>query len=138
MSAFLEKMDRFVIARGIITRILDNDYEYRVVKQGFERSLPGFVGLIEGVLFISDSVPVEYRDYIFWHEVKCVIHCNRKGCAKTVEEELKRVPDRIRQGYIEYRCGFFEALIEFYSSNPPAFYQEIVESHQYLRGLIAH
>jgi hypothetical protein len=136
MSEFLDKMVPFIVSEGIIPDILGSPYRFRIVKQEFEPRLPGFVGLLEGVLFISDSTPLEYSEYIFWHEVKCVVHCNRQGCAQTVKAELERVPKRILRAYTEYRCTCFEALMQFYSRNPPSFYHEIVTSYEYLSSLI--
>ena len=135
MSEFLDKMKPFVVAEGERT-ILCKSYSYRIVRPEFEPRLPGFVGLLEGVLFISSDTPAEYREYIFWHEVMCVDHRKRQGCAQTLKEELERVPKRILRPYIEYRCACFEALMNFYAAKPPAFYQEIVGSYQYLLKLL--
>ena len=117
---------------GETEKILGKYYPFRVVKQAFKPELPGFAGLVNGVLFISDGVPAEYREYFFWHEVQCVEHRNRYGCAATLKEELEQVPKPILLAYTEYRCECFQALVAFYSANPPEFYNEIIASYQYL------
>ena len=136
MSEFLDSMVPFVIEEGVIDDILGSPYRYRIVKQEFEPRLRGFVGLLEGILFVADTTPGQFREYIFWHEVMCVAHRNRQGCAQTIKKELERVPKPILRAYIEYRCACFEALMQFYSRKPPVFYQEIVTSYEYLCGLL--
>ena len=89
MSEFLDRMAPFVIETGS-TEILADTYEYRIVRNGFEPRLPGFVGLVGKVLFIASITPAEYREYIFWHEVMCVAKNDRKNCADTVRAELER------------------------------------------------
>ncbi|HYV33881.1 MAG TPA: hypothetical protein VE973_03475, partial [Candidatus Limnocylindria bacterium] len=87
MSEFLLRMIQFVVLEGVV-EIIGATYTYRVVEQKFEPRLPGFVGLVGGMLFISDSVPESFREYIFWHEVMCVEKRKRQGCAQTLQEEL--------------------------------------------------
>jgi hypothetical protein len=131
MSEFLVGMASFVVERGS-TEILGDTYEYRIVRQEFEPRIPGFVGLLDGVLFIADTVPAEYREYIFWHEVMCVVKNDRKNCANTVRAELERVSPAIRQPYIRCRHDLFEALLRFFQSNQPPFYHELARSRDYL------
>jgi hypothetical protein len=134
MSEFLDRMAPFVIETGS-TEILADTYEYRIVRNGFEPRLPGFVGLVGKVLFIASITPAEYREYIFWHEVMCVAKNDRKNCADTVRAELERVPESIRGAYIFYRYDFFNALVLFFRDNPPPFFGEIIASRDYLGTL---
>ena len=136
MSEFLDGMIPFIVEKGT-TEILGDTYEWRIVRQEFEPRLPGFVGLLDGVLFITDTSPPEYREYIFWHEVMCVAKRGRKGCAGTIREELVRVPKHMLRSYTEYRLTCFKSLLEFYRKNPPPFYGEITKSYDYL-GLQLH
>lgn len=135
MSAFFDRMAPYVIASGQ-TKIFGKWYPYRIVQQAFEPRLPGFIGLQEGELFISDDVPGGYREHFFWHEVRCVEQRQRKGCVETLKEELARVQPEIIRDYIQYRAECFAALVAFYADNPPEFFPEIAQSLEHLLGLL--
>lgn len=135
MNEFLDSMNPFVIERGTV-EILEDTYQWWVVRQEFKAELPGFVGISEGILFIADTTPSEYREYIFWHEVMCVVKRGRKGCSGTVRKELERVPKRMLADYIRYRFEFFRNLVLFFDKVPPPFYGEIVQSRNYLAELL--
>ncbi len=138
MREFLESMLPLLVSETKEV-MCDLHFTVRVVKQEFEPRLPGFVGLVEheGVrfFFIADSTPEEFSEYIFWHEVMCVVYRDRKGCVETLKEELERVPEGIKPAYIPFRLATFEGLVQYYAPKPPEFYSEITASYEYLLSL---
>ena len=107
-------------------------FSYFVVPQAIEKDLPDFVIRLTGepddgcVFGISDSVDERYRQYAVAHEV---IEFTEIGigtpdrCTKALDEELKLVPDEIKQDYAKMRMEFFRNLIQ-YCSKQPALYNE--------------
>ena len=113
---------------------------FLVLPKGFRGGPFGFVGYMEGLLFISEEAPVRFRRYIFWHEVTCYSRKGKKGhCLRTLRQEVRRVPRRLRPAYVRFRLKSFEALVEFlkqYRPRPPL-YKEILASRDYLRTVAA-
>ncbi len=132
LTQFLKKAEPFVVESGILLDIIGDSYNYMILRQAFEPRLPGFVGLIDDQLFMADSTPEQFREYIFWHEVKCVVKRQRQGCTQTVMEELQRVPKYMLRQYIEYRYVCFGHLVEFSKNQPPDFYSQLLASQRYL------
>ncbi len=138
MKEFLDSILPFLVSETKEV-MCDLHLTVRVVKQEFQPRLPGFVGLViadgQRILFIADSTPEEFREYVMWHEVMCVLYRDRKGCLETLKEELERVPPDIKPAYVAFRLASFEALVQYYAQKPPEFYGEITASYEYLLSL---
>jgi len=117
----------------------DETFIYWIIRSELEPGLPCFVGVFENQLFISEDVLEEDREHYIWHEVMCNI--KRKGqkgrCLQILEEELSRVPEFMREGYIQRRLKFFEDLVRYsQNSEDEEFKAEIMGSLMFLKRLI--
>lgn len=113
-------------------------FPVRILRRELEPNLPGFVGLINGVLIISEDVPEEYHPFFFCHEILCNLdYQGQPGrCVRAVVKELALVPVELKQQYLAYRTAFFERVTAYYANSPDrAFRSEIAGSHRYLKSL---
>ncbi len=108
--------------RGIV-EYRNKSYEYTVLKRGMIPGLPNFVGFVESnnFLYISENVPVRYRKYVLRHELReCLGYrgSSEEKCRRSLEVELKEVPDTFKRRYIWWRFRSFNTLFWYYSEGP--------------------
>lgn len=108
---------------------------YRVISKDYAPSYPFFAGCQEDMLFVSEEVPEQWRDYVLFHEATCMIDRRHQpgGCVRTTREEIELVPQADRLAYIEMRCQFYEALLEQQPNHPLK--DNIESSLRFLRSL---
>lgn len=116
-------------------------YPYLIIDKKLEPKLPGFVSFSGGLLFVSEEVPVGFREFFLLHEIlEFQEPTERKGrCLKVLQQELVFVPAEIKKSYIAYRREFFSRLVSYYADGDkrgtPEFRDEIAGSLKYLQGL---
>jgi hypothetical protein len=116
--------------------MVPNSCHFLVVRQDLKPELPYFVGLHEGVFFISEAVPQEYQQYIFGHEATCnIARAEQVGrCLRTTKEELASVPEEILLDYLTKRRMFYRELIKSLEGQS-SLYTEISASLAFVREL---
>ena len=111
-------------------------YTYTIVNKNLEPRLPGFLGFPGGEhLFISEEVPVDYRDPQLIHEI--IEFTQLQGvegrCLKALKIELGLIPEEIKDEYVSYRTNFFRTLVDYYrESEDEDFKSEIQGSLEFL------
>ncbi len=119
---------------------LGQKIEYSVVSRDLQPSLPGFLGFFEGMLFISEDVPMRWRAPQVIHEYVEYTHfTNVKGrCVAATKAELAFVasylPEELQQ-YIRMRIDLFKNLITLYESAGGVSTEELRGSLAYLETL---
>ncbi len=115
----------FILKKGGtgIVEYRNKQYEYVVLKRGMIPGLLNFVGFVESsnFLYISEDVPVKYRKYVLRHELrKCLGYggSGKEKCRRSLEAELKEVPDALKRRYIWWRFRSFNNLFWYYSEGP--------------------
>ena len=137
MSSYKDTILANTAGKGMIV-VLGRIYDYKVVKKELDPRLPHFVGVIDGLLFISEETPIEFREYPLKHEVFCnfLLKGQPGRCLEALRRELSLVPVKLKKKYIRFRTKFFEALVKYYKeSTNEEFKGEIEASLQYLRSL---
>ena len=109
-------------------------FQSRVVRRELEPRLPCFVGTVDRIVFVSEEVPVTWRQYVLEHEAMCnFVRGNEVGgCRKTTVEEVASVPSPERSEYVYMRIRFYNALLTLQSDHPLR--SEIEPSLEYLRS----
>lgn len=114
---------------------------FLVVKRELEPKLSGFVSYNNGLPFISEEVPPDYRAYFILHELIEFEELDgvQGRCLEALKRELTFVPAEIRGAYAVYRQKFFQALVAYYARPKDGvseeFCAEIAASLRYLEGL---
>ena len=113
---------------------------YLVVDKELEPKLTGFVSYRDGLLFVSEEVPHEFRHFVLSHELIELRELDGLGghCKRALKEELALVPPAMFQRYITYRRDFFRNLVTYYQDgrrSTPEFRAEIAQSLKYLEDL---
>ena len=112
-----------------------------VVSKDLEPRLPGFVGCVSGLPFISEEVPPEFREHAVNHElIEFIVLGRRPGsCLEALTRELNLVPADLVAKYIDYRRAFFERLVAYHSdparNATPEFLGEITASLRHLKEI---
>jgi hypothetical protein len=131
--SFDQQLAAFTISSGVFK--YDNlEYPFLVVNQKLRANLDHFVGIYQGCLFISASVPEHFREYIFRHEVRCnILRALQSGrCLQTTIEEIAELsPDMIVE-YLTIRRTFYEALVKELPKDS-TLYQEISATLAHVR-----
>ena len=98
-----------------------------------------FVSYGQGLPFISDEVPEQYRQHTIFHELYEFekIPNDRMGrCRETLVKELERVPAGEIREYIRFRREVFEELKRYAEKiNVPELGREVSGSLEYLINL---
>lgn len=72
------------------------------------------------LLFVSEAVPADFREYVLWHELREYTELGGNGtpgaCLQASTEELERVPDMMRYRYVRFRARQFDRLVELFGS----------------------
>lgn len=130
-----------VLTHTIIEDVFELDgrqFPVRILKKELEPNLPGFVGLVNGCLIISEEVPEEFHPFFFCHEILCNLdYKDQPGrCERALAKELALVPSELRQRYLAYRTAFFEKLVAYYATSADErFKAEIARSYNLLKSL---
>jgi len=120
-------------------------FSYFVLPQSLEPKLLHFVYRCTGdkedgfVLGISESVKEEFRKYAVLHEFIEFreIKIGTQGrCRSSLEEELKLVPEDIKDEYVELRRGFFRDLIPYCQSQPEHYTKEDLDEFRQSLSLL--
>mgnify|MGYP003552758402 CR=1 FL=1 len=106
-----------------VVQYRNKEYEYSVMKRGMILGLSNFVGFVESsnFLYISEDVPVKYRKYVLRHELRECFGYRGSGeekCRRSLEAELKEVPDALKRRYVWWRFRSFNTLFWYYSEGP--------------------
>src|SRR3989338_1592311 len=96
--------------------------------------LTGFVSYNNGLAFISEEVPKDFREFFILHEF--IEFEELKGvqgaCLESLKRELHLVPPDKQKNYINYRKVFFQLLVGYYKERAgtvtPQFRSEIESS----------
>ena len=118
-------------------------YDYTLIDRQIQPNLPGFLGFVDGkYLFISDEVPEKFREPQLIHEVDEFTNPELVGkpgrCVESLKREFARIPDDMKEEYIEYRKNFFHKLREFQKNNEgvdEGLKKEIITTDEYLQSL---
>lgn len=116
--------------------------EYDIVDRNIGDAPKYFIGYGEGLPFISDEVPEEYREHMIFHELTEFENLKKQKndkCLTALMFELERVPQEKRKEYIKFRRDTFRNLIEYLERKEPesSFIPETKKSFDYLSKLIA-
>lgn len=106
---------------GVATQtvtVLGDECEYLIISRELEPAPQFFASCIASRTlppFISDEVPVEYRDYVMAHEIYegYYLHGRMNRCLRALDFELSRVPPDLLRGYLDFRSRSFTALAVF-------------------------
>lgn len=106
-----------VVGSGIV--VVDNiEYPYLVISTAFARHLPFFAGAPnKESLFISEEVPVKFRNFVLTHEVMCQLVAPKDNqgphtCRSATERELAMVSKDEMGAYVLMRLVFYNRLID--------------------------
>ena len=98
---------------------------FRVTKDFHPDALkiPNFAGKdqLTGIIYISESVPRDYRDIWAAHEYKCMNLEYRYSCARITRDEiqlLQRVNYTLVSGFLEYRIQMMNAIVKHFPEHP--------------------
>ncbi|MDE2311649.1 MAG: hypothetical protein KGJ93_00965 [Patescibacteria group bacterium] len=137
INVSLQVLKQAAVCDGTVEVMVDlkgQEFPFLVVRQELEPRLPGFVGLVDGIVFVADSTPEQYRLPVIWSQVKWEVVRGRRDIVLTLMEELGRVPAELCKRYTCYRYDYFRALAAFLKAGNPAL-AEVISAITYLQGL---
>jgi hypothetical protein len=115
------------------------DREYDVVNRNIGSPCPQwFISYNNGVPFVSDEIPEEYRPHMVFHELyefETLDPNDPESCIRALEKELERVPKDQINDYIPFRKGVFQSLVNFMNEHNPDMLPKIQQSLDHLIAL---
>jgi len=114
--------------------------QYHVVDRNIGQDAPQwFITYNNGLPFISDEVPENYREPMVFHEMMEFepLKGQEGRCLKSLIAELETVPRTQKADYIQFRKKVFVSLLDYLKRKEPSseMIQEATKSLEYLRGL---
>ncbi len=130
-----------------VLKVMNRTYDYLVISHDLSPAPKYFAAFNPDaciVPFISDDVPIMYRQYMMTHEIyeRMYLAGQPHHCLRALEFELGGVPSKTLQSYIPFRLKTYESLLGFLhdpihgSGYPPDMIPLVTEAYDYLKRLL--
>jgi|GEM_PF-2095581 len=111
------------------------EFDFLILSRTVVPELEFFSGSIGDVVFVSESVRPEFREFVLVYELELMgLNGSRpEYCVEALRHELELVPSCARTEYLQFRYCFFEELIATFQTF--ALSEKLAEWHECLKYL---